>query len=90
MTGVITTSEVTEGKPQSIKDVKEVQTYLTAYVDGGGKKQTRLCFRVPGSKQVFILNEQIQGKYVATTANSWFNSEFSKQVDVGKEGADQV
>lgn len=89
-TGFVTPTTTDAGTPHKITNVQEVSTFLTAYVDGSGKKQTRLCFRAPDSEQVFILNEQIQGKFVATTAHSWFNKEFARQVDVSPEGADQV
>lgn len=83
--------------PNKINGAMEVKAFLVQYTDGASKKCVRLVFKVPGAKEAFILQEKIQGSYVATAGTEWFNNALSqklKDVDptknVGKEGAEAV
>jgi len=56
-------------------------------------------FKVPGAKEAFILQEKIQGSFVATAGTSWFNEALwqkmrekglTKDKNAGTEGAEQA
>jgi len=88
-----------ENAPNKVVDLSELKTYIASYNDGAGKRQTRIVFRVPGSDAVFLLQEKIQGSFVATVSTDWFSKSFTaklrekgeeKEEGSGPEGAAQV
>lgn len=68
------------GAPQSVKSIARLDAYLALYVDGAGKEQVRICFKVPGSDSVFVLSEMIGGRKVATSATGWFKEAFNGEL----------
>lgn len=78
------------GMPQTVTKIAPLDSYIAQYRDGEGKTQVRICFKVPGSDAVFVLNEMIGGRKLATTATGWFKDQFNEQLSqmepVGEEG----
>ena len=56
-----------------------------SYTDGEGNDQVRVVFRVPNSNNFFVVQERIQGNFVVTQANNWFNKALSQELDKGVE-----
>ena len=77
-----------EVAPNKILGVTPVDTYVVQYTDGVGKKNVRLVFKPKGSDSVSILNEKIQGGFLATAATGWFNKGFVKKLE--EEGLKEV
>jgi len=87
--------ESKEEGPNKVTGALPVEAYLVQYTDGASKKCVRLVFKVPGAKDCFILQEKIQGSYVATAGTSWFNEALSQKLVTkgpkdGKEGAEAI
>lgn len=90
--------ESAEEGPNKVTGVQPVDAFLVQYTDGASKKCVRLVFKVPGAKDAFILQEKIQGSFVATAGTSWFNeSLLNKLIEKGiekakggKEGAEAI
>ena len=89
----------TESSPNRVLALNELKAYVVSYNDGASRRQTRIAFRVPNSDSVFLLQEKIQGSFVATGGTEWFNKAFSaklreasveKSEGEGPEGAVQV
>jgi len=86
--------------PNKVIGAIPVEAFLTQYIDGNSKKCVRLVFKAPGTKDAFILQERIQGSYVATAAAAWFNEAFFNKLiekgfekttaKEGKEGAEAL
>jgi hypothetical protein len=70
--------------PNTVQHCTEVKTYLVSYVDGEGKDQVRMCFRTKDDNATFVLQERINGAFVATSANNWFHKAMSKHLTVDK------
>lgn len=70
-----------ETGPNKVLQVLPVEAYLAQYTDGASKACVRLIFKVPGVKEVFILQERIQGSFVATTGTPWFNEAFTQKLN---------
>lgn len=88
-----------ETGPNKVLGLLPVSTYLVQYTDGAGQKSVRLVFKPQDSKMAFILNEKVQGQFIATAATGWFNKELAaklKQLGIevnlneGAEGAESV
>ena len=88
-----------DNAPNKITALAGVNAYLVAYTDGAGQKSVRLAFRVPGSETTFLLQEKIQGSFVATAGTAWFNKAMiqslktqglEKEEGEGAEGAAQL
>jgi len=62
-----------EEGPNKVLGVMPVESFLVQYTDGSSRKCVRLVFKVPGAKEAFILQEKIQGSFVATAGTPWFN-----------------
>jgi len=76
-----------EGGPNKVIGALPINTYLVQYTDGAGQKSVRLVFKAPDSETAFILNEKIQGSFVATAGNGWFNKALSAKLQkLGLEG----
>lgn len=91
--------ESTETGPNKVLNVIPVETFLVQYTDGASKKSVRLVFKMPGVKEVFLLQEKIQGSFVATTGTDWFNNALDQKLradgisvnpNEGKEGAEAI
>jgi hypothetical protein len=70
-----------ETGPNKILGVTPVETFLVQYTDGASQKNVRLVFKPKGSDNLSILNEKIQGGFVATAATPWFNKGFAKKLE---------
>jgi hypothetical protein len=68
-------------QPNKILNLDKIECYVAAYTDGESKKQVRLLFRVPGTPSVFVLQERIQGAFVATSATEWFRKAVVDRID---------
>jgi hypothetical protein len=68
-------------QPNKILNLDKVDCFIAAYTDGESKKQVRLLFRVPNTQGVFVLQERIQGAFVATSATEWFRKAVIDRVD---------
>ena len=88
-----------ESGPNKVLGLLPVSTYLVQYTDGAGQKSVRLVFKAEDSKTSFILNEKVQGQFIATAATGWFNKELAKKLrtlgigvnpNEGPEGAESV
>jgi hypothetical protein len=66
--------------PNTINQFEEVKAYIVSYVDGEGKDQVRLCFRPVAGGATFVLQERINGSFVATTASKWFNNAMAEKL----------
>jgi hypothetical protein len=73
------------GTPRTVKSATKLDPYLVSFTDGEGKDQVRIAFRVPDSEHFFIVQEKIQGSFVTTRANDWFNKALAKKLDVAVE-----
>lgn len=90
--------ESTESGPNAVTGVTPVSCFLVQYNDGAGKKCVRLVFKIPGAVDAFVLQEKIQGSFVATSGTPWFNTSLTnKLVELGlekgkngKEGAEAL
>jgi hypothetical protein len=85
--------------PHKVTGVQPVSAFLVQYTDGASKKCVRLVFKVPGAKDAFILQEKIQGSFVATAGTGWFNEALGQKLrdagiekssGAGAEGAEQA
>lgn len=77
--------------PNKVNGVVPVEAYLVQYTDGASKKCVRLVFKAPDAKEAFILQEKIQGSYVATVGTSWFNDALGAKLKApNKDGAESV
>jgi len=67
-------------KTKGLKRLMPIETYLAEYVDGSGKPQTRVVFRVPGDDRdlSFVMQDRISGTLVATQASKWFENDMNK------------
>ena len=83
MTQIQVVDEV--GKNKEIVGVLPVNVFLVSFVDGEGKKGTRLAFQPQDSDTVFNLQEKIAGKFVATAASGWFRDEFNRMREESEE-----
>lgn len=79
--------DANEVAPNKILGVTPVDTYLVQYTDGAGQKNVRMVFKPKGAKSVSILNEKIQGSFIATAATGWFNKGFAKKLE--EEGIEE-
>lgn len=75
--------------PRTIKAVTGLKPFLVSFVDGEGRGQTRIAFRVPETDSFFVLQEKIQGNFVATSGNNWFNKALAKKID-GEEKVESI
>lgn len=75
--------------PRTIKAVTDLKSFLVSFVDGEGKSQTRIALRVPNTETFFVLQEKIQGNFVATSGNNWFNKALAKKLD-GEEKVESI
>ena len=75
--------------PKSIKRIDALETFIVEYIDGAGKEQVRIAFRVPDSQQVIVLQERISGTNVATMAHPWFNKAIQEKMEP-EEGAPSI
>lgn len=59
---------------KGVKRMLPVDTFLTEFVDGAGKTQTRIVFVAPGDKKSvsFILRDRAGGVSLAVQAHKWF------------------
>lgn len=73
------------GTPRTVKSVTKLDPYLVSFTDGEGRDQVRIVLRVPGSDHVFVVQEKIQGSFVVTKGNNWFNKCLVKELDKGVE-----
>jgi hypothetical protein len=73
------------GTPRTIKNATKLEPYLVDFTDGEGRDQVRVAFRVPDSAHFFIVQEKIQGSFVVTRANDWFNKGLSAKLSKGVE-----
>jgi hypothetical protein len=84
--------------PNKVLGVVPLDTFLVQYTDGASKKCVRLVFKAPGAKEAFILQEKIQGSFVATAGTGWFNEAIGQKLRekgldgsvAGAEGAEQA
>lgn len=60
------------GQPRTVNRIAALDAYIVQYQDTENKPQVRIVFKAPGSDQVFILNEKIGEKHLATTGTDWF------------------
>jgi hypothetical protein len=67
--------------PQTVKRVTALDAFLVEYVDGDGKVQTRVAFRIPKSEEVILVQERIQGNHVVVAATNWFKKAFCAKID---------
>lgn len=70
--------------PQTIQGISPVDAFICGYTDGEGKTQTRICFRMKGSKggsQLFIVQERVSGSLVVAPAHKWFNTKFVEKLE---------
>jgi hypothetical protein len=67
--------------PNKVLGLMPIETYLVQYTDGASKKCVRLVFKVPGSPESFLLQEKIQGAFVATTGTEWFNRALNARLE---------
>jgi hypothetical protein len=68
--------------PNTVRAVAPAEALFVNYIDGEGREQTRLVFRVPGAKSrtAFIVQEKIGGSNVVTPAHDWFAKKLEKKV----------
>jgi hypothetical protein len=68
--------------PNTVRAIAPAEALFVNYVDGEGREQTRLVFRVPGAKTktAFIVQEKIGGQNVVTPAHDWFAKKLEKKV----------
>lgn len=86
--------------PNKVTGAISVNAFLVQYIDGSSKKCVRLVFKAPGAKDAFILQEKIQGQFVATAGTGWFNESLANKLrelgvekplaKEGKEGAEAI
>lgn len=85
-----------EDRPNMVTGMLPMQAYLVQYNDGEGKKQVRIALRPQGSPTTFLLQNRIQGAFVATEAVAWFNKEMLRALKesglevFGDEGSEGV
>jgi len=92
------TTPIEDGKaPQTLQKIAAVDSYLVQYMDGEGKQQVRIVFKVPGSDAVFVLNNQIAGQSTVKNSTGWFNRQFNDMLkkqeleqNTGPEGAESI
>lgn len=70
--------------PNTINRFEEVKTYVVSYTDGEGKDQVRICFRPVQEDATFVLQERINGSFVATSASKWFHNALREKVSPEK------
>jgi hypothetical protein len=82
----------TENQPNKLLQLDEVKCYIGVYTDGDSKRQVRLVFHVPNTPSVFVLQERIQGNYVATGATEWFRKAVADRagLDVAKDNTSEA
>lgn len=73
------------GTPRTVKSAMKLEPYLVSFTDGEGRDQVRVTFRVPGSSHFFVVQEKIQGNFVVTQGNNWFNKALAAELDKGVE-----
>jgi len=73
------------GTPRTIKKATGLEPYLVSFTDGEGRDQVRIAFRVPESDYFFVVQEKIQGNFVVTRGNNWFNTALAKELDKAVE-----
>jgi hypothetical protein len=78
-----------ENAPKTVKNVAKLEAFLVEYVDGEGNKEVRICFQVPGASSTFMLQERINGVFVATAAQDWFHKAL-KQKLTEQKGVESV
>jgi hypothetical protein len=72
--------DAAQGNPSTIQQCSPLESYIVSYMDGQGKQQTRIVFRVPGSDSVFMIQERINGVNVATSVHDWFGKALSAKL----------
>lgn len=81
--GFVMGSNQTESAPMSIQKIAGVDTYLVQYTDEEGKSQVRMAFVVPmegAEDPVFVLNEKVSGRRIATSTAKWFSESMRQMV----------
>lgn len=78
-----------EGEVSAIQKVAKLEAYLVSYKDGEGKTQVRVCFKLPGTEETFIIQERISGTNVVTPSHAWFRREFAKALSDSR-GAESI
>jgi hypothetical protein len=73
--------EVEDTGPKQILGALPLETYLVYYTDHRGEKCTRLVFKVAGKDSAFVLQEKVQGEYVANGATGWFADALKKKLE---------
>lgn len=70
------------GQPHTLTKLAALDCYVAEYVDGAGSKQVRICFHVPGSDTVYVLNEKVKSAQdrLATMATGWFKDQANKKI----------
>lgn len=82
--------------PQTVKSITRAELLLCNLVDGEGKEKTRLVVITPNAKlddgkpAVFMFNETINGKLIATAATSWAREGILDQVSHSKGGTKEI
>ena len=79
-----------ENQPNKLLQLDKMECYIGVYTDGDSKRQVRMLFRVPNTESVFVLQERIQGNFVATSATEWFRKAVVNQLDNDTKASDNL
>jgi len=77
-------------KRRTVEKIAAADAYLVQYRDGANKEATALVFHVPGSTTAFMVQEKIQGQFVVTAANPWFNKSFLELINENRNEPESV
>lgn len=80
---------IDNSKRRTVEKIAAADAYLVQYTDGSNKQSTALVFHVPGSETAFMVQERIQGQFVVTQSNPWFNRSFMELLK-DNEGPESV
>ena len=82
-----------EDKPLQVTGIAALDAYLVRYIDNDSKPQTRICYHVPETETVYVIQQRISGVPVVVDGTSWFSKAFVKrlgQIEQEQEGIQSV